>query len=318
MSDVLAASEMAAFARDGYLAIQSFFSNAELAPVIDELCEVIDRESRALVRAGLLTRAWEEEGFETRLARITEESEDLLLRLHRTHLVGPSFFDLMTHPRLLDLASQLIGPELIASAAYRIRPKAPGHRREVQPWHQDASYNEPWCDEVLIVACWIPLVDATRERGCVEVIPGRHREGVFEHGLRPGDYYLGIKDDALPRSEPVCVPLKKGGLLIFTNTTPHRSLENRGDVVRWSVDFRYQSAELPTNALGADNRPLRERKPDEPIGCFPPAADFLVRSAARPHDTVRSFARFRELRERHRFRPASDRWGLSSSSGVSE
>ena len=46
----------------------------------------------------------------------------------------------------------------------------------------------------------------------------------------------------------MAAPVPKGGVLLLTNRTPHASFENKTDIVRWSMDLRYQSAALPTNA----------------------------------------------------------------------
>ena len=54
-------------------------------------------------------------------------------------LSGPAFFNLICHPKLLDIAEQLCGPELIGSSVYRLRPKVPDHKRSPVPWHQDSG-----------------------------------------------------------------------------------------------------------------------------------------------------------------------------------
>ena len=87
----------------------------------------------------------------------------------------------MTNPKLLDVAEQFCGPELIASSVYRLRPKVPSHSWSPVPWHQDSGYFEPYCDLGLILTVWVPLVDATEERGCLWVMPRVHQGGLFFH-----------------------------------------------------------------------------------------------------------------------------------------
>ena len=41
--------------------------------------------------------------------------------------------------------------------------------------------------------------------------------------------------------------MRAGSVLFMTNLTPHASFENNTDIVRWSVDLRYQDAEIPNN-----------------------------------------------------------------------
>ena len=94
----------------------------------------------------------------------------------------------------------------------------------------------------LILTVWVPLVDATEERGCLWVMPRMHKGGLFFH--KPDDmaHYLVIPDEEFGGRQAVLAPVPKGGVLLLTNRTPHASFENKTDVVRWSMDLRYESA----------------------------------------------------------------------------
>ncbi len=304
----LSPEQRAEFHREGFLLVEDVLSDADVQPVIDEISEEIDRLARELVASGDLSRTYEEEGFETRLTRITAETEKLYRSIYSGNLAGPGIFSLLTNPKLLDLAESLVGPEIIASSAYRLRPKVPGLPHGVVPWHQDSGYFEPYCDKSLVLTMWIPLVDATPERGCLQVMPRVHHSEIYRHLRRPIGY-LEIAPEDMPPGEVVTVPVRKGGVLLFTNRTPHCSIDNVTDVIRWSMDLRYQSADLPTNFRTADGNLLRESHDDEPIACYPPEADFLVRSQTRPHDVVTDWQRFNEIRKQHVRAPLTARWG---------
>ncbi|HET6386080.1 MAG TPA: phytanoyl-CoA dioxygenase family protein [Armatimonadota bacterium] len=300
--------QQSVFKDEGYLLVEDLFSDADLQPVIDEISEEIDRRSRELVSTGDLSREYSEEGFETRLTRITAETQKLYWGICSGQLSGKAIFGLLTHPSLLDLAESLLGPEMIASSAYRLRPKVPVFFHGVVPWHQDSGYFEPFCDRALILTVWIPLVDATRERGCLQVMPRVHRSNVFRHGSDATGHYLEIAPDDLPSAEIISVPVCKGGALLLTNRTPHRSTDNLTDVVRWSMDFRYQAADLPTNFRGAGGAPFHTPAENEPVACYPPEADLLVRSRERPVDVVSDWRRFVTLRQKHVPAPLTARW----------
>src|SRR5690348_10430881 len=81
----------------------------------------------------------------------------------------------MTNRKLLDVAEQLCGPELITSSVYRLRPKVPTRAWSPVPRHQDSGYFEPYCDLGLILTVWLPLVDAAEERGCLWVMLRAHK-----------------------------------------------------------------------------------------------------------------------------------------------
>jgi ectoine hydroxylase-related dioxygenase (phytanoyl-CoA dioxygenase family) len=308
---MLTTEQLAAFDREGYVVVEDLFTEADLQPVIDEITAEVDQHAREMTAAGELSRAYEEYGFETRLDHISRETDKIALAIWNGSLAGPAFFDLIRHPKLLDIAEQVCGPELIASSVYRLRPKIPNYDYGAVPWHQDSGYTEPYCDNALMLTVWLPLVDATEERGCMWVQPGVHKGDVFEHQKRRGKAYLIIPEQALPPTAPVCVPVRKGGALLLTNKTPHASFENTSNVVRWSMDLRYQSAGLPTNA--AITRLPGEVIPSEqdlaPPACYPPEADFLVRSKARPREVVADAAVFQRIRTEHLALPVTDRWG---------
>jgi phytanoyl-CoA hydroxylase len=303
------AAQLRKFAHDGYLVIEGLLDESDLQPVIAEIQDEVQRRAGELVKGGKLSRTYEELGFERQLTMITRETDALALSIWSGVLCGPAFFNLIRNEKLLDVAEALCGPELIASSVYRLRPKVPGHCNSAVPWHQDSGYFEPYCDKALVLTYWIPLVDATQDNGCMWVIPGVHKsDTVLKHQGRSKQWYLEIPESELPPVEPVCVPVKKGGVLLLGNRTPHASFDNNTDVTRWSMDLRYQSAALPTNAK--ISRAPGESVPGGtvPMACYPPEADFLVRSRLRPQEVVRDPAEFQRLRSAHVFKPVTPRW----------
>ena len=105
----------------------------------------------------------------------------------------------------------------------------------------------------------------------------------------------------------------------LTNRTPHRSTPNRSDVIRWSIDIRYQSADLPTNfpplamdrngsasCNGADSADAS--LPEAALTCYPPESDYLVRSRSRPEAVVRTWREFNEIRRGHVPADSTVRW----------
>ncbi len=304
----LSNEQVARFHDEGYLMVEGVLSREELQPVIAEVEEAIERGARKLHAEGELGRLYEEEGFETRLTRIHAETPKLYWSICSGQLAGRGIFGLISNPRLLDIVECLVGPEIIAASAYRLRPKIPGFAHGVVPWHQDSGYFEPYCDRDLVLTIWLPLVDATPERGCLQFLPGAHRGPVVRHYQNRGRGYLEILPQDLPAGQVVTVPVPAGGVLLFTNRTPHQSTENVTDVIRWSMDLRYQGAHLPNNyrAPGAPE-PLPPAE-GAPVACYPPEADFLIRSRQRPGEVLSRWEEFHALRTRHQAGGLTRRW----------
>ena len=308
----LTQQELTRFHRQGFLLKPGLFEAEDLEPLRTALTEIIDRQARALLADGQLTQLYEEEPFGKRLARIHAENPEAGEQInHRTMgkggggYNGPAMLHCIRHAPLLSCIESLVGPDIVGSSVYRIRPKLPGWRRGEVPWRQDAGYTLAHCDRHLIVTCWVPLVDATLDNGCLHVIPTVHQGGILRHFTGGNAGFLEVPPDQLPPVEPVPVPMKAGDVLLLTNLTPHASFANRTDEVRWSIDLRFQSAEVPNNV---DEDPAAYTPERDPVtmACYPPEADFVIRDRRDPAREIRSAAQFRQVRQRYESnRPAS-------------
>lgn len=190
-------SQIHDFNEQCYLLIEDALTSANLNPLISEFEEIVDTGALQLYKDGEIESEFKTEGFDTRLARITDQSPIVFQKVFSGAHTGPALFYLLINSKLLDIAESLVGPEIMCHPAYRVRPKLPEHDRTLVPCHQDAGYMESKCDSVLQLTIWIPLIDASIENGCLEVIPHAHRDGVFRH-RHSEKFYLEIPDDALP------------------------------------------------------------------------------------------------------------------------
>jgi hypothetical protein len=294
------------FFEEGYVMVPDLFTPEELEPLRQELAAIVDATARRLAEEGKITELYADEPFETRLTRLAADHPELI-REYTGALMGRAggghagieMFRVITHPRLLDAMECLIGPEIVGSSVYRIRPKIPGYAHGVVPWHQDSGYFEPHCDKEMIVTVWLPLVDATPENGCLQVLPRAHRDRVFTHHTGGHAGYLVIEEDdlPLPSEQAVTVPVPLGGTLLLTNLTPHCSIPNTTEITRWSIDLRYQSRSAPTNAFQGPEE-YDPNAPKTEIACYPPEGDFIVRSRKDPA-SVHTYEQYAERRSRY-------------------
>jgi hypothetical protein len=300
------------FKEQGYLVFEDAIDHKYLDAVIADLEKEIDRRARELHQAGELSGLYDDLPFSTRLAKISQETPKLAVSIWNGILHSPGIFSLITAEPLLDVMEDIFGEEIIASSVYRLRPKIPNYGYGEVPWHQDSAYFEPYCDDLLIITSWIPLVDANEENGCMWVIPGSHKEAVVEHQTHETGKYLEIRENFLPKENWVCCPVRKGGMLLLTNKVMHGSFKNKTEGVRWSMDLRYQHASAPTNAditrLEGEVDP--SIMADAPAACFPPEADFLVRSKKRPDQIIDSYESFKNLREQFKGQPVTNRFNV--------
>ena len=301
----LTREEVDQFEREGWVMKRKVFSRGDLEPIRDALTEIVHREALALKEKGMLDEIYEDEPFETRLTRIRYASHDACQVIYKTIMgkagggfSGEAMFHFVRHRPLLSCIESLLGPDIIGSAIYRVRPKIPAWAHGEVPWHQDSGYFLPHCDKFLILTCWIPLVDATLENGCLHVLPGMHTRGVIRHFTGGHSGYLEVPGDLLGEVEPIPVEMEAGSVLFLTSVTPHASFENNSDTVRWSVDLRYQNMDPPNNVDEAPETYTRERDPVT-MACLPTEADFVIRDTKNPHREVATPEEFHQLREKY-------------------
>ena len=300
------------FHEEGYVIVPDVFDPAELEPLRREMSAAINAKAKALLAEGKLTDTHTDLDFDHQAAAIWRDSKDngeAVMRYLEGRSSGgfraPEMFAIITHPKLLAKVASLIGTEeIVASSVYRLRPKLPNLGRGVVPWHQDSGYFAARCDQQLIITCWIPLVDATVENGCMQILPRTHRGEVAAHNNGGNAGFLVIQDQNLPADprQAITAACPRGGVVFMTNRTPHCSTPNYSDHIRWSIDLRYQSAEVPNNvnALPASIDATGKADPafydDSRVACYPPEADFMVHSRKNPA-AVSDYADFVRRRE---------------------
>ncbi|MFV8751500.1 phytanoyl-CoA dioxygenase family protein [Nannocystaceae bacterium ST9] len=149
---------------------------------------------------------------------------------HAMHDRLPDFDRFSRDPRLAALVAELglVDPLLLQSMVIFKHPRVGG---EV-PAHQDATYL--YTEPVSVIGLWFALEPATRDNGCLEVLPGGHRLGLRERYRRSGARASTEVLDAWPwpREGWLAIEAEVGTLVAFHGLLPHRSRANRSDQSR--------------------------------------------------------------------------------------
>ncbi len=266
----IGADQLAHYQRDGFLIVEHLFSDADLAPVIDEIAAAVDALAERLFAAGKITSSFAQEGFESRMAAIAADYDQAPGMFQISTPMGPALAALWSSDRLLGIVEAILGSDIEGGAIWNVRPKVPENVLMTVPWHQDSGYLAPDGQGTVQPACWIPLVDVGPENGCLQVLRGGHRpSGNARHRVEktigdPRSWYLYIAEEDLPEGETVTCEMPKGSALFIHQNMPHRGLWNRSDQVRWAIDLRWQRPSEPTGLEGVLIRGPRMRKADDP------------------------------------------------------
>ncbi len=150
-----------------------------------------------------------------------------------------AFLELARDTRIVDMVSQLIGPDVILWGCQSFCKPA-GDGMEV-PWHQDGHY---WPIRPLATcSVWVAIDDSNVENGCLRVIPRSHRPARLIPHLKEDrkDVVLNqrIGDEDLNLDSAVDVELEAGQMSLHDVYMLHGSNPNTSIHRRAGLAIRY-------------------------------------------------------------------------------
>ena len=236
-----------AYRKDGYLLVPGMFGEADLETVRLAIEAEVDRLADRFYREGKVDSRFADQPFNRRLVQLCESAgEDVRIWELRTRAsVTPELYQFVRHPRMLELMSALLGPEVAWTGSFAVRVKLPESEETRFPWHQDTQYYGNPTQHLHVISVWIPLVDVDEQNGCLQLLAGSHRWGLLG-GARDSERVVRMFEDVeqTRQRRPVVLPMRRGDLLAFTNMTcsanGHASTLNQTNEMRWSVDLRYR------------------------------------------------------------------------------
>lgn len=214
------------FNENGFLILPQIITADELKELDDELTRiVVNYKEMPKIREGIQI---ERNQDPTRQARAFRKIGGLV------ELSEP-FARLMRHPKIIDVIHAIIGPKLqLWREVAMMKPARVGREK---PWHQDSVY-WPW-EPMNLVSATTALDDATPENGCLQVLPGSHKQKLQHFG---DELQVDLDQDMHARA--VYIPIKAGDTLLFHSMILHASEPNHSDHDRRIVIMAYMSPDL--------------------------------------------------------------------------
>ena len=161
------------------------------------------------------------------------------VRIASHYRLSDEFEEVYCGPDLLEAASLLLGTAAKLFPVHKLRISAPDREFTTHPWHQDEA-TWPAMLGRNPISVWAPLVPVD-ERNGLALVP-RAYDRLFEHEDQDG--FLAVSDNSLVVDEHM-PKLQPGDAIVFSCFTVHRSIPNRSEGLRLSLDFRYQAASNP-------------------------------------------------------------------------
>lgn len=152
----------------------------------------------------------------------------------------PWVYELVSRKEVLDAVEDLIGPDILMyqNGAWFKEPESSAY----VSWHQDATYYG--MTPLDLVTCWVALSPATRETGCMQVVPGSHRAGqlpVDYSEISPDNLLSSGQNTRYPidESRTVAMELRQGEMSMHHVCLVHSSRPNRGTERRMGFSIAY-------------------------------------------------------------------------------
>ena len=161
----------------------------------------------------------------------------------RCHQIFSWADTLVHHPKILDAVEDIIGSDILCyHATLWIKP--PQSNSFVR-WHQDGTYF--FLEPAVHVTAWVALTIADDDAGCMQVIPGSHKNEFLEHNddsnpdnLIPRGQGLAINVNT---EHAVSMPLQAGQMSLHHTKLFHASFNNKRDTRRIGFGISY----IPTS-----------------------------------------------------------------------
>lgn len=244
---MLTLEQIQAFDRDGYVLVPEVFTPAEVAILLSQ----VTKDGRV---AKNQWSAVDAAGRASKLALWAEISDD-------------AFGAVSSSPRIVNSIRMLLREDIYHwHSKVMLKEAKVGGAWE---WHQDYGYwYRDGCLYPRMLSCMVALDPATKENGCLKVIPGSHLLGRFDHGSVGGQ--AGADQERVAAviarlGEKYC-EAPAGSALFFHGNTFHSSEPNLSEFHRRAYICCYNAlSNVPYGGKG-HGKPVPIRvSPDDAI-----------------------------------------------------
>ena len=229
--DILTSRQRETFFAEGYLCLPEFVPPARLV-----------RLKAASDAAVVRTRSLAASNMDFSLDPDHTPEAPRPSRLYRASDEDPSFWEYASSPPLVDLAADLVGPDVRYREAY-INYKCARSAMTVH-WHQDLAFFPHTNRSVITTITYTE--DVTPEMGPLMVVPESHSGEVFDHYDDSGGFKGRICEAdlaRLPLERALSLPGPAGTVIVIDGSMVHGSDLNRSDSLRPVLIIGYSAAD---------------------------------------------------------------------------
>lgn len=190
--------------------------------------------------------------FEEHLAQKGDKGSD---ELDVPHFKDERLFDYLMAPEILEVVEGIIGSNIGLWSSHFICKEPMVGRRT--PWHEDSAYWKGKFDSFDgIVTVWLAIDRATKENGCMGVVPGTHLNGFSEYeNIKDSDSTFDTEIKTKVKVEDVVwFELEKNNYSLHDSRIIHGANANTSSSRRTGYTMRYFNLDLKLNREHPGNK----------------------------------------------------------------
>jgi len=164
------------------------------------------------------------------------------------HFKDERLFDFLMAPETLDIVEGIIGPNIGLWSSHFICKEPKVGRRT--PWHEDSAYWKGRFDSFDgIVTLWLAIDLATKENGCMGVVPGTHVNGFSQYdAIDDANATFDTEIKTAVRDEDVVwFELNQNTYSLHDSRIIHGANANKSTMRRTGYTMRYFNTDLSLN-----------------------------------------------------------------------
>ena len=244
-------ADMKSYHENGYLIVRNLLSPQEIQEIQDYKRNMDKEVANA---EGDFQKDGAHFNFERKDINAKSNMEEsairrgVLRKIQEVFFLDEMFRRVCTSEKVLDYVSAIVGPTVYYHSS-KLMYKGAGGRQK--PWHQDFAYWKSLDSKQVTV--WYAIDKATKENGCIQVVPKSHKRGLVPHF---GPELQFKPEDHFTPDEIVYAEMNPGDVLFFDVLTFHYSDANLSKKDRLSMIIDFQSA-LGPNEWSRLKEPLR-------------------------------------------------------------
>ncbi len=231
----LSPDELSHWNEKGYLVRLNVFT-AEENDALRQVAEDIVDKKRSFPPAHIDENALVRDG------RVEQSGIYAMHKIHHPSCYCAEFLARVRDTRLTEPVVDMLGPDILGiNNLFIWKPPKIGLGF---PWHQDKFYFGSRFKTETTVGTWNAIDAAARDNGCLYVIPGSHKNDIFQHddieGSQQREFKLarGVRDE-----DGLAVEVPPGAVIWFHSHLLHKSTDNHSLRFRRSYVSHYLSAQ---------------------------------------------------------------------------